>query len=104
MQSILAALEAAGVQLLSGALAAVVPVVLAWFQKLVPANPALQALSKAELRATARQWVVDFLTEMGTAALAKIPASLQPFLAPFLTPLESTLAMAIDSALDAAGL
>lgn len=81
---------------------AVIPVVVAWIQKLIPANhPKLQGMDKAAVRETHRQWVMDMLTEMANAIVAKkiIPA----FILPLLTPVEAIVAKAIDAALDDAG-
>lgn len=89
---------------------AVLPVVIAWIQKLIPRDsqhPALLACPvggcpKAHYRATVRQWVVEFLTEMGSCLVKKgvIPTWLQPEL-PLI---EALVASALDNALNAAGL
>jgi len=103
MPSFLDLLKQAGAQLLQDAFNVVVPILVNWFQQhVLPQNTKLQALSKPELRATARQWVTDLLTEIGTKLVAKgvVPAWAQPFV-----PLaEAALAQALDQALDAAGL
>jgi hypothetical protein len=103
MPSFLDLLKQAGAQILQDAFNVVVPVLLSWFQQhVLPHNTGLQALPKEQLRATARQWVTDMLTEIGTKLVAKglVPALVQPFV-----PLaEAALAQALDAALDAAGM
>lgn len=94
-------------QLLGSVVSSVVPILLAWFQKLVPITaPACGSTHTAEelakYRAAAHTWIMEALTELGTALVSKglIPTWLQPEL-----PLvEQMIASAIGSALDAAGL
>jgi len=96
-------LKQLGAQLLQDAFNIVVPVLVNFFQQhVLPHNAGLKALPKDQLRAQARQWVTDMLTELGTKLQAKgvIPA----FVIPFVPLAEAALAQALDAALDAAGL
>ncbi len=89
--------------LVLAAVSAILPVLVSWFQKhVLPQNAALKDATPEMIRAHARQWVLDAITEFVTALEQKnvIPAWLKLFE----SPIESALAEAIDSALDAAGL
>lgn len=65
-------------------------------------NHGLQAMAPDALRALARQWVKDMLSEFGSALVAKgvIPGWAQGIM----LSVESLVAQAIEQALDAAGL
>ncbi len=105
MNPILAALEAAAVQLVTSVVTGLVPVLIAWFQKQVlPHSAKFQALPKEELRAQTRTWVLGLLQEAGADILAKLPSWAQAFLGPLLPTLEADLDVAIENGLNSAGL
>lgn len=87
--------------LLSTGLNAILPIAIAWIQKLVlPTHPAVQGVDKAAVRATVRQWVVDMFSEISASLSSKIPS----WITPFIPAIDTVLAQAIDAALDAANL
>ncbi len=102
MNPIFAALLEAAESLLSDAVAVVVPVLIAWFQKHVLPQQSYQAMAKPQLRDAARAWVAGLLAELGQKLLAKFP--FLAFLSPLLPGLESVIADEINKGLDAIGL
>lgn len=103
MNPILAALQVYLEQFVSGVAAVAADWLVSWFKNhVLPHNQHMQVLSPAELRATARQWVHDMLTEFGNDLIAKnvVPLWLQGFI----PTVETLIEQAIDKALDSAGL
>lgn len=89
--------------ILAALLAAVVPVLLSWFQShVLPHSAGMQAMPKDQLRATARAWVLGLLNEIGTTLIKTglVPSQFVPLL----NPLEVILDEVLESALDKAGL
>jgi hypothetical protein len=103
MNPILAALQAYLEQVVKGVAEAAADFLVNWFKNhVLPKETHLQALAPTELRAQARQWVHDMLTEFGQALVTKgvVPVWAQGFL----PSVENLVEQAIDKALDAAGL
>lgn len=103
MNPVLAAIQAALVQIAQSAVVAVLPVIVSWFQKhVLPKDKLLMSLPLGELRAQARTWVNGLLVEIGQALVSKhvVPV----WLTPLLPTLEAFLEQAINKALDDAGL